>query len=189
MKKILFLFILINCISYSDTPFKHELRFGYDINGSTSVENETFTHKANFELVYEMYDEVYNNLDLGLGIILRRESSAREVNILGVNYEERKFANFTPLYITLKYRFPFEKFSAFTKLNIGYSFNHSSDFFHDNKYNTKDSLYYAVGTGLEFNNFIFDLSYQIINYKIEKSSNSIGLENSRITVSLGYQFE
>ena len=68
MKKILLLFSIISFISFADTPFKHEMRLGYDYSGETKAEGESFDHTVNLELVYEMYDEIYNNLDFGFNI-------------------------------------------------------------------------------------------------------------------------
>lgn len=189
MKSIFLFFLFFTCLTFADTPFKHELRFGYDFKGETTIQNSEFEHSSNFEISYEIYDEIINNLDFGLGITIRRESSAKNVTFLNSNSSEEKIANLIPIYGTFKYRFPMKDFSPFIKFNIGYSINHEQDLLKENDYETENSIYYALGAGIEKKNFIFDISYQITDYNIESANTSIEVENRKTTFSFGYQFE
>ena len=189
MKKILILLTLISTASFCDTAFKHEIRLGYDSVGTTSYEETEFEHRRNFEVVYEMYDEVYYNLDFGFGFIFRWESKAKDLTILGANSNDERLANSTPIYLTLKYRVPTKYFVPFVKINAGQSLNHKSEFFRESGYGPDDSFYYAYGFGFEFKNFIFDASYQTTTYELDSRNPSIDLQNEKITISLGYQYE
>lgn len=106
------------------------------------------------------------------------------------------------LYITAKYNFPVEgNIKPYLKADLGYSFNNNNgdikvrdtegDSF---KYFTKveNGLYYGIGAGAEYNNFVVDLMYKVnkaeIKADVEGERFKKDLDYSRVTLSVGYKF-
>lgn len=95
------------------------------------------------------------------------------------------------------------------KADLGYSFNSDNGDLKNNfifgatgesgvsgeeKYSTKveNGLYYGIGAGVEYNNFVVDLMYKVnrAEIKVNDEGDRIkkDLDYSRVTLSVGYKF-
>jgi opacity protein-like surface antigen len=98
------------------------------------------------------------------------------------------------VYATLKYEFnPYGNLKPYIKANIGYSINIQGDLG-----SVDNGMYYAAGVGVDYKNFIVDLSYQYnegsvtipgytgnnVDYDETKTDANVG----RVTLGLGYRF-
>ncbi len=131
-----------------------------------------------------------------------------EADLEGADYKS------IPLYVTAKYRFNVDgNVIPYVKANLGYSFNFDSGDL-TAKYNgtastnkgtfsrdgeltgstrTDDGLYYAVGGGVEYNNFTVDLMYSVTMAETEADvygGGTIKEDNNyeRVVLAVGYKF-
>ena len=113
------------------------------------------------------------------------------------------------LYITAKYNIPVKgNIKPYLKADLGYSFNDERGNFkviktasskasepgYSRELLTKveNGLYYGIGAGAEYNNFVIDLMYKINKAKVEMNNYNErikdDLDYSRVTLSIGYKF-
>ena len=127
-----------------------------------------------------------------------------------MKYEDKKYYDSIPLYITAKYEYPLKNnLIVYVKGNIGYSFNLEKD---NIELRTKgnmplgvnakkqkekvtsidtdidNGLYYAVGGGIQYKNFFTDLMFQKTFADIERKGTKDSLDYSRVTLGVGYTF-
>ncbi len=134
----------------------------------------------------------------------------------GVSSEEVKVGSYKsiPLYITGKYNIPLESnVKPYIKADLGYSFNfdETDTKYRDNvsgkingttpvaatlseTFNTSidNGMYYGIGAGAEYNNFMVELMYKVNKADVEVTVGnekiSGDLDYSRVTLSFGYKF-
>lgn len=116
-----------------------------------------------------------------------------------------------PLYVTGKYNFSYGNIKPYIKSDLGYSFNFNNKDLkyklksHDEKANpsndngkvhtnVENGLYFGIGTGIEYNNFVVELSYKINKAKMTYNEKYLGkhkkkYDYSRTTLSVGYKFD
>lgn len=130
--------------------------------------------------------------------------ASAEAELEGADYKS------IPLYVTAKYRFNVDgNVIPYVKANLGYSFNFDSGDL-SAKYNadsvigsgsgeltgstrTDDGLYYAIGGGVEYNNFTVDLMYSVTMAETEADiygGGTIKEDNNyeRVVLAVGYKF-
>ncbi|MHD0318573.1 outer membrane beta-barrel protein [Fusobacterium sp. THCT1E2] len=174
-----------------------------------------------YELTVEVMREVYPNFELGLGLSYQdhgdpksiKESGEFEIDggAIANGYEKYEIPGFksVPLYITAKYNFQLEgNIKPYLKADLGYSFNSDNgdakytfrgsdatyDYFEDERISVKmkNGLYYGIGAGAEYNNFVVDLMYKVnkaeIKANVGEERFKKDLDYSRVTLSIGYKF-
>lgn len=161
------------------------VQIGYDFYGEylhKGREKETDFLKG-ITVSAKYYHYFIDELGVGLGANLQ---SSRELqDIPGKVF-------FVPTYISLKVRsVPTEPYKyGYVAGNIGYNF-----FFPVSEYDTylndeKGGLFYSVGVGIVYNNFLFEIAGAIHNgsARIKSTNYKIDIEYKTYTFSVGYVF-
>lgn len=215
MKKFLFLFPILSCITLASEANLY-LRAGLDFNENFSEVkgegvslNESSSSKQPWELSLEATKNLYDNFEIGLGVAYQRHTSPDSV----IRYTSEGTIgsltagyNSVPVYTLAKYNFDIgSPLKPFIKATLGYSFNEidgnfrisSSQngiqkiYYGNSKVN--NGLFYGIGGGLEYNDFTIDLMYQVNKTDLEHNYNGQKIKNdfdySRVTLSFGYKFQ
>jgi len=141
--------------------------------------------KGGGEIILEGLKEVYPGVYLGLGIGYQTHGEAKDIS-----GESGDLYGSVPTYGTMKYQFNRDNLiQPYLKANLGLSFNRTESGLRiiDESVNVF-GFYGAIGGGVEVENFILDLSYQINTAKTEKELEE-SIDISRITLGLGYRFD
>ncbi len=167
------------------------------------------TYTIGYEAAVEITRNFTPNFELGLGTAYQVHSRNKTVDFNsadGVYEGSTKMAkyNSVPVYATGKYNFDsMNGFVPYLKANVGYSFNIKDGHINSNdadgtSFSTRatvdNGLYYAAGAGVEYNNIVMDVMYQVNQAKASLSNldNTLTqkskLDYSRVTLSLGYKF-
>lgn len=191
---------------YEDNSFKSSKDQKFSItNGKTK--------RLGFSVAMEATKNVSDNFEIGLGVAYQNHNKFKgyAYNVDGKK-QNSVFGKFdsVPVYLTGKYNFNTNgDLRPYLKADLGYSFNineKNTKITFENKsvsYKTKvnNGLYVGVGGGLEYNNFLVDLSYTINYGRARLTSNdNKGSKDSlkttvnpmsfgAITLSLGYKFD
>ncbi len=190
--------------------------------------------KNGFEIGAEYRRDLGTGFELGAGFFYKKNNYHNElkeysvegtiIDSKGMTASSKGFHSF-PIYATARYNFmtPSDSIKPYIKANLGYSINSGKltshyaenfSYFNDiaGRLNLdikfKNGLYYGIGTGIKYNNFSVDLSYNEIHSKFSEtfmdsaSSNSSSttgvyeyatynkkLKNRFVTLSFGYNFE
>ncbi|WP_373079410.1 outer membrane beta-barrel protein [Fusobacterium varium] len=214
-KKVLLGLAALSCVSLAAEGTNVYLKAGADmfqrfdkVKYAGEKLNKDDGDDFGYELTVEVMREVYPNFELGLGLSYQDHGDPKKntnKNWQNEGYDmTSKIPGFksVPLYVTAKYNFPVEgNIKPYLKADLGYSFNSDNgdikvwdtegDSF---KYFTKveNGLYYGIGAGAEYNNFVIDLMYKV--NKAEMKADVDGerikkdLDYSRVTLSVGYKF-
>ncbi len=214
-KKVLLGLAALSCVSLAAEGTNVYLKAGADmlqrfdeVKYAGKKLNKDDGDDFGYELTVEVMREVYPNFELGLGLSYQDHGDPKKntnKNWQNEGYDmtsEIPGFKSVPLYVTAKYNFPVEgNIKPYLKADLGYSFNSDNgdikvwdtegDSF---KYFTKveNGLYYGIGAGAEYNNFVVDLMYKVnrAEMKAEVDGKRIkkDLDYSRITLSVGYRF-
>ena len=217
MKKILLGLLALSAVSMAATGDSAvNARLGFDMGtkygdytseGFTllSDKGEGFGGEVAVEYLYEVMD----NFSVGLGLAYQMHTDREDqtiseghesMTIEGAEYDS------IPLYLTAEYKFVTQSgFNPYLKANLGYSFNMNSS---DVKWSWKEpgseesgtlstdidnGLYWAVGGGIEYNNFTVDVMYAMnkgkTTLKDEDWSDKFDDDYGRVVLSLGYRFD
>ena len=212
IKKILLGMTTLSCVVLASQDTNLYLKTGADIwqkfDVITPRDSETINRKKadrmGYELTIETTREIYPNLELGAGISYQDHGSTKSLNDrdFDAKLDMPKFTSI-PIYLTTKYNIPTNSnIKPYLKADLGYSFNHNSGDLKFTDYelgetikvssDIKNGLYFGIGAGVEYNNFVADLMYKINKAKFETST-SYGktkddFDYSRVTLSVGYKF-
>ena len=210
IKKILLGMTTLSCVALASQDTNLYLKTGADIwqkfDVITPRDSETINRKKadrmGYELTFEATREIYPNLEFGAGISYQDHGSTKSLNDrdFDAKLDMPKFTSI-PIYLTTKYNIPTNSnIKPYLKADLGYSFNHNSGDLKFTDYeetikissDIKNGLYFGVGAGVEYNNFVADLMYKINKAKFETSA-SYGktkddFDYSRVTLSVGYKF-
>ncbi|CAK7016460.1 outer membrane beta-barrel protein [Fusobacterium varium] len=214
-KKVLLGLAALSCVSLAAEGTNVYLKAGADmlqrfdeVKYDGEKLNKDDGDDFGYELTVEVMREVYPNFELGLGLSYQDHGDPKKntnKNWQNEGYDmtsEIPGFKSVPLYVTAKYNFPVEgNIKPYLKADLGYSFNSDNgdikiwdtegDSF---KYFTKveNGLYYGIGAGAEYNNFVVDLMYKVnrAEMKADVDGERIkkDLDYSRITLSVGYRF-
>ena len=223
MKKILLIIgILAGSLAYAEGNII-EVRGGYDLSSVTNFDKDIYSEydldkfvENGFRLGVEYRREVFPNLQIGAGLEYELSSMDQPGNIRAIkenidySYDSGNLSSI-PLYITARYVFKnLTDINPYVKANLGYSINSGDtnvklNNFYSGKlveeYNSemKNGMYYGLGFGIEYKNFLVDLTYdityskaeeKIYNYEdIEGFSHDYDFDIQKLTLSFGYQFE
>ena len=212
IKKILLGMTTLSCVVLASQDTNLYLKTGADIwqkfDVITPRDSETINRKKadrmGYELTIETTREIYPNLELGAGISYQDHGSTKSLNDkdFDIKLDMPKFTSI-PIYLTTKYNIPTNSnIKPYLKADLGYSFNHNSGDLKFTDYelgetikissDIKNGLYFGVGAGVEYNNFVADLMYKINKAKFETSTpygkTKDDFDYSRVTLSVGYKF-
>ena len=212
IKKILLGMTTLSCIALASQDTNLYLKTGADIwqkfDVITPRDSETINRKKadrmGYELTIETTREIYPNLELGAGISYQDHGSIKSLNDrdFDAKLDMPKFTSI-PIYLTTKYNIPINSnIKPYLKADLGYSFNHNSGDLKFTDYelgetikvssDIKNGLYFGIGAGVEYNNFVADLMYKINKAKFETSTpygkTKDDFDYSRVTLSVGYKF-
>lgn len=206
MKKILLGLMIISASAIATENMNIYLKTGLDISGKFDKKevvpgqytNKSTSEDSGFEFSTEITREFYPNLELGLGFSYQDHSKPESI----IDFEQGKIQNTGydsfPVYAIAKYNIPIEsKIKPYVKADFGYSFNFNEKDLKAGEERIKTSIdngiYYGIGAGAEYNNFIVELVYKVnkadIQYEIDGIKTPKQDYNySRTTLSIGYKF-
>ena len=213
-KKVLLGLAALSCVSLAAEGTNVYLKAGADmfqrfdkVKYDGEKLNKDKGDDFGYELTVEVMREVYPNFELGLGLSYQDHGDPKSVSEYDKDLDENiksEIPGFksVPLYVTAKYNFPVEgNIKPYLKADLGYSFNSdngdvkvSVTGYETIKFSTKveNGLYYGIGAGAEYNNFVIDLMYKINKAKVEMNNYNErikdDLDYSRVTLSIGYKF-
>lgn len=177
MKKILVLLTLVGSIAMAQGNI-YEFRAGWDLHNRAKDSDKEYqirkdVLKTGPEVSFEYRKEVTDNLELGGGLAYKYNNlTARKVDV-----DEKKVSvsmkglHSVPIYATAKYNFKNDSaVTPYVKAKLGFAVNSGKIDFQ--KINTpgidetaqmkfKHGFYYGAGAGVEYNNFVADLSYNV----------------------------
>ncbi|RUA07201.1 MAG: hypothetical protein DSY38_03150 [Fusobacteria bacterium] len=189
MKKLYLLIFIISTVNImgKDTDMI-EFRSGINMGGHYNrIQNETFTSSKDpqgigYEFVVELVHEPIQNLITGLGTGYQRSGKMKIEG--GDNYG---IIDTIPVYATFKYRFNSEGvYRPYLKINIGASIPYTRSDLERSGVEAETGFYWAAGGGIEYKNFITELSYQWNRNKYD-GDYSGKIDFSRITFGIGYR--
>lgn len=224
MKKIFLLLslVVLGSISFAERNIV-EVRGGYDLSSSTKFKDDGLGSEYDFKkfvkqglhLGVEYRREVLENFQIGAGIeyrlseINQPSNERREVENIDYSYDSGNLTS-VPLYVTTRYNFKNSSaFTPYVKANLGYSMNsgeaktklnniYTGKLVEDYKAKIKSGMFYGLGTGIEYKNFLVDLSYDITYSKVDNKvrnynddyneSDDYKFNIKKLTLSVGYQF-
>jgi len=132
-----------------------------------------FAGEMSVEALFPMNEQ----FDLGFGIAFQKHADVKDYWDDHHKYDEAY--NSIPFYGTAKFNFPGNgEIQPFMKVDLGYSIN-SGDF--DN------GMYFGIGGGLQYQNYVFDLMYKVNN--AEWKDWGIEEDYSRFAFGFGYRFD
>jgi len=193
MKNILLLFFMLASLSMASITGTGtdmlEFRLGGNFAGKYEEVHEKYFKSesdpqgASGELMVELSHRPLPYLITGLGIGYQRSSKVR------IKETDYSVIDTIPVYITAKYVFNNEgSIQPFLKANLGASLSYTRADLERSGGKAKTGFYYAVGGGLEYHEFIVDLSYQYNGNELdEKYSGKV--EYTRFTFALGYRLD
>ena len=218
-KKVLLGLAALSCVSLAAEGTNVYLKAGADmlqrfdeVKYDGEKLNKDDGDDFGYEPTVEVMREVYPNFELGLGLSYQDHGDPKKNTTKDWSFDDTgnlydmtsKIPGFksVPLYVTAKYNFPVEgNIKPYLKADLGYSFNDKNGNMKANapgygtmKFSTKveNGLYYGIGAGAEYNNFVVDLMYKVNRAEMKADVNGErikkDLDYSRITLSVGYRF-
>ena len=163
------------------------------IKSPTSKDKQSQEYKlvAGMELNKEL--KAHKNIELGLGIRYEEDFEARSIN-----YDDH-FAATIPVYAMGKYKFNLDRNSnVYIKGTLGYNFVIEGDYIEDvkNAYpnaqgiKTEGGIYTGLGFGVEVNNFVGELNYNISRVGYTNQNNvKYDYENAKVSATIGYKLD
>lgn len=210
MKKVLLGLAVVSSMAMAGEGTNLYLKTGLDISGKfDKVEvasgqslNKSESDRLGFDLTTEVTKEFYPNLELGLGLSYQ-DHGRPEAGEIGKKIEKIKFQNTgyksLPIYGVAKYNIPMESnIKPYLKADLGYSFNFDEKDLKREagkiKMSVDNGLYYGLGAGVEYNNFVVELMYKVNRAEVQheyngKKSSKYDYDYSRTTLSFGYRFD
>ena len=202
MKKLLLLGALVSSIAMADVI---EVRVGGDLtNRATFKDTDNQNWKINddalkngFEITGEYRTPIAENLEIGGGISYKFNKLSNK-NYSGLTM---KGINSVPIFFTTRYNFKnASEITPYVKGNLGLAINsgkvESKNLVAKESLKFGSGVYYGIGTGLQYKNFVADLSYNINTMKTKYSFNMPGYKeegkfntnHGTLTLGVGYSF-
>ena len=202
MKKLLLLGALVSSIAMADVI---EVRVGGDLtNRATFKDTDNQNWKINddalkngFEITGEYRTPIAENLEIGGGIAYRYNKLSSK-NYPGLTM---KGINSVPIFFTTRYNFKnTSEITPYIKGNLGLAINsgkvESKNLVAKESLKFGSGVYYGIGTGLQYKNFVADLSYNVNTMKTKYSFNMPGYKeegkfntnHGTLTLGVGYSF-
>ena len=202
MKKLLLLGALVSSIAMADVI---EVRVGGDLtNRATFKDTDNQNWKINddalkngFEITGEYRTPIAEHLEIGGGIAYRYNKLSSK-NYPGLTM---KGINSVPIFFTTRYNFKnASEITPYVKGNLGLAITsgkvESKNILADESLKFESGIYYGIGTGLQYKNFVADLSYNVNTMKTKYSFNRPGYKeegkfntnHGTLTLGVGYSF-
>ena len=202
MKKLLLLGALVSSIAMADVI---EVRVGGDLtNRATFKDTDNQNWKINddalkngFEITGEYRTPIAENLEIGGGIAYRYNKLSSK-NYPGLTM---KGINSVPIFFTTRYNFKnASEITPYVKGNLGLAITsgkvESKNILADESLKFESGIYYGIGTGLQYKNFVADLSYNVNTMKTKYNFNTPGYReqgkfntnHGTLTLGVGYSF-
>ena len=202
MKKLLLLGALVSSIAMADVI---EVRVGGDLtNRATFKDTDNQNWKINddalkngFEITGEYRTPIAENLEIGGGISYKFNKLSNK-NYSGLTM---KGINSVPIFFTTRYNFKnTSEITPYVKGNLGLAINsgkvESKNLVAKESLKFGSGVYYGIGTGLQYKNFVADLSYNVNTMKTKYSFNRPGYKeegkfntnHGTLTLGVGYSF-
>lgn len=203
MKKVLLGLAVVSSMAMAGEGTNLYLKTGLDISGKfDKVEigkepaNKSESDRLGFDLIAEVTREFYPNLELGLGLSYQDHGRPESINLQGEKIQNAGYKSL-PLYGVVKYNIPLESnIKPYLKADLGYSFNFDEKDLKVNqdsyKTSVENGLYYGLGAGAEYNNFVVELMYKVNKSDIKYEGSKLPKKDydySRTTLSFGYRFD
>lgn len=205
MKKVLLGLAVISSMAMAAEGTNLYLKTGADISGKFDKvnilgenANKSESDRLGFDLTAEVTKEVYPNLELGLGLSYQDHGRPESVNHQGEKMQNTGYKSL-PIYGVVKYNLPLESnIKPYLKADLGYSFNFDEKDLKTSNLSINSSidngLYYGLGAGAEYNNFVVELMYKVNRADVQyngdgKKSPKFDYDYSRTTLSIGYRFD
>ena len=206
MKKVLLGLFALSAVAFAYEGTNVYLKAGIDPYGrfkEASINGNKLNKKdrkdVGYEFAIEATETVLPEFEVGLGLAYQDHGRPKVSNDL--NEKLPRFRS-VPLYAVAKYNIPLEsEFKPYLKADLGYSFNlkNSKTYSEEDerlKISYKDGMYWGLGAGVEYENFVADLMYKMnygevkCEYTSDEGSGSISpkINYGRITLSVGYKF-
>lgn len=209
MKKVLLGVVALSCVALANDETNLYLKAGVDMSGKYDMiklpdhveMNRERTNTYGYEFAVEATRNYTEQLELGIGLAYQNHvdpepSYSRKYYVKTHGYKSM------PIYLTAKYNFETESnIKPYFKTDLGYSFNFGEKDGTRNKYenvesvkeSVDDEVYYGIGLGVEYNNFVSELIYKINTAKVGIETNGLKSKEDfdyfRLTLSLGYKFD
>ena len=202
MKKLLLLGALVSSIAMADVI---EVRVGGDLtNRATFKDTDNQNWKINddalkngFEITGEYRTPIAENLEIG-GRISYKFNKLSNKNYSGLTM---KGINSVPIFFTTRYNFKnTSEITPYVKGNLGLAINsgkvESKNLVAKESLKFGSGVYYGIGTGLQYKNFVADLSYNVNTMKTKYNFNRPGYKeegkfntnHGTLTLGVGYSF-
>lgn len=179
-------------------------KFEPKINGEKQKLTDGKPDSPEYELGLEFTKDINDNVELGFGLAYQNNSNLKRYKTNEYSSKMGKYDSI-PLYVVGKYKFnSFDNgVVPYLKANLGYSFNFNEkdgkgSIDKENikyKVDVNNGLYLGFGVGMEYNNFIVDLMYQVNSAKASVKEKETGaksgkdyLNSGKITLGIGYKF-
>lgn len=205
MKKVLLGLAVISSMAMAAEGTNLYLKTGADISGKFDKvnilgenANKSESDRLGFDLTAEVTKEVYPNLELGLGLSYQDHGRPESVNHQGEKIQNTGYKSL-PIYGVVKYNLPLESnIKPYLKADLGYSFNFDEKDLKTSNLSINSSidngLYYGLGAGAEYNNFVVELMYKVNRADVQYNGNGekspkFDYDYSRTTLSIGYRFD
>lgn len=205
MKKVLLGLAVISSMAMAAEGTNLYLKTGADISGKFDKvnilgenANKSESDRLGFDLTAEVTKEVYPNLELGLGLSYQDHGRPESVNHQGEKIQNTGYKSL-PIYGVVKYNIPLESnIKPYLKADLGYSFNFDEKDLKTSNLSINSSidngLYYGLGAGAEYNNFVVELMYKVNRADVQYNGNGekspkFDYDYSRTTLSIGYRFD
>ena len=203
MKKLLLLVgALVSSIAMADVI---EVRVGGDLtNRATFKDTDNQNWKINddalkngFEITGEYRTPIAENLEIGGGISYKFNKLSNK-NYSGLTM---KGINSVPIFFTTRYNFKnASEITPYVKGNLGLAINsgkvESKNLVAKESLKFGSGVYYGIGTGLQYKNFVADLSYNVNTMRTKYNFNMPGYKeegkfntnHGTLTLGVGYSF-
>ena len=203
MKKLLLLLGLV--VSATAMASVVEVRVGGDLtNRATFKDTDNQNWKINddalkngFEITGEYRTPIAENLEIGGGISYKFNKLSNK-NYSGLTM---KGINSVPVFFTTRYNFKnTSEITPYIKGNLGLAINsgkvESKNLVAKESLKFGSGVYYGIGTGLQYKNFVADLSYNVNTMKTKYNFNRPGYKeegkfntnHGTLTLGVGYSF-
>lgn len=203
MKKVLLGLAVVSSMAMAGEGTNLYLKTGLDISGKFDKVNilgknvnKSESDRLGFDLTAEVTREFYPNLELGLGLSYQDHGRPESVLLQGEKIQNTGYKSL-PIYTLVKYNISLESnIKPYLKADLGYSFNFGEKDLKTSHTSINTSidngLYYGLGVGAEYNNFIVELMYKVNKSDIKYEGSKLPKKDydySRTTLSFGYRFD
>ena len=201
MKKLLLLGALLSTVAMAQVV---EVRIGGDLSNSGKFKGgfsdgadlEKKAIKKGIEISGEYRTPVAEGLEIGGGIAYKHNK------VDGRGYYEHKGLDSIPVYLTARYNFKnASEVTPYVKANLGYAFNSGSLKWHNSaalygEAKFKGGLYSGLGAGIQYQNFVVDLSYNWNRVRVDRKGyvapyryeDKFTISHGTLTLGVGYSF-